>query len=126
MFRITELLRPWAMMEVYLLGVIVAYVKLSDFARLELGVALFAFVGLIVVMIAAEAASSRTRSGAVSGRRPSARQLCCRRGRLISCHNCDQLVLMPPPPARATAHCPVGCAPPCTGASPTASRAPGR
>ena len=29
-FRFTELLRPWAMMEVYLLGVIVAYVKLSD------------------------------------------------------------------------------------------------
>ena len=106
-FRFTELLRPWAMMEVYLLGVIVAYVKLSDFARLELGIALFAFVGLIVVMIAAEAALEPHEIWRRLGPQASARQLRCRRGRaLISCHNCDQLALMPPLPARATAHCP--------------------
>ena len=106
-FRTTELLRPWAMMEVYLLGVIVAYVKLSDLARLELGIALFAFVGLIVVMIAAEAALEPHEIWRRLGPQASARQLRCRRGRaLISCHNCDQLALMPPLPARATAHCP--------------------
>ena len=106
-FRFTELLRPWAMMEVYLLGVIVAYVKLSDLARLELGIALFAFVGLIVVMIAAEAALEPHEIWRRLGPQASARQLRCRRGRpLISCHNCDQLALMPPLPARATAHCP--------------------
>jgi paraquat-inducible protein A len=106
-FRITELLRPWAMMEVYLLGVIVAYVKLSDLARLELGIALFAFVGLIVVMIAAEAALEPHEIWRRLGPQASAKQLRCRRGRpLISCHNCDQLALMPPLPARATAHCP--------------------
>jgi paraquat-inducible protein A len=105
-FRMTELLRPWAMMEVYLLGVIVAYVKLSDFARLELGIALFAFVGLIVVMIAAEAALEPHEIWRRLGPQASARQLRCPRGRpLISCHNCDQLALMPPLPARATAHC---------------------
>jgi paraquat-inducible protein A len=104
-FRITELLRPWAMMEVYLLGVIVAYVKLSDLARLELGIALFAFVGLIVVMIAAEAALEpreiwRRLGPQVSGR------LARQPGRaLISCHNCDQLAAMPALPPRATAHC---------------------
>jgi paraquat-inducible protein A len=106
-FKITELLRPWAMMEVYLLGVIVAYVKLSDLARLELGIALFAFVGLIVVMIAAEAALEPHEIWRRLGPQASAKQLRCRRGRpLISCHNCDQLALMPPLPARATAHCP--------------------
>ena len=106
-FRFTELLRPWAMMEVYLLGVIVAYVKLSDLARLELGIALFAFVGLIVVMIAAEAALEPHEIWRRLGPQASARQLRCRRGRaLISCHNCDQLALMPPLPGRATAHCP--------------------
>jgi paraquat-inducible protein A len=106
-FRITELLRPWAMMEVYLLGVIVAYVKLSDLARLELGIALFAFVGLIVVMIAAEAALEPHEIWRRLGPQASAGQLRCRGARaLISCHNCDQLALMPPLPARATAHCP--------------------
>ena len=106
-FRFTELLRPWAMMEVYLLGVIVAYVKLSDLARLELGIALFAFVGLIVVMIAAEAALEPHEIWRRLGPQASARQLRSSGARaLISCHNCDQLALMAPLPARATAHCP--------------------
>jgi paraquat-inducible protein A len=106
-FRVTELLRPWAMMEVYLLGVIVAYVKLSDLAKLELGTALFAFVGLIVVMIAAEAALEPHEIWRRLGPQASARQLGRWRGRpLISCHNCDQLAVMPPLPARASAHCP--------------------
>jgi paraquat-inducible protein A len=106
-FRFTELLRPWAMMEVYLLGVIVAYVKLSDLARLELGIALFAFVGLIVVMIAAEAALEPHEIWRRLGPQASARQLRSSGGRaLISCHNCDQLALMAPLRAGATAHCP--------------------
>ena len=106
-FRITELLRPWAMMEVYLLGVIVAYVKLSDLARLELGIALYAFVGLIVVMIAAEAALEPHEIWRRLGPQASARRLGRWPGRaLISCHNCDQLAMMPRLPARARAHCP--------------------
>ena len=63
------MMHPWAMMEVYLLGVIVAYVKLTDLARLELGIALFAFVALILVMVAAEARSTRARSGGASAAR---------------------------------------------------------
>ncbi len=53
-FRFVETLHPWAMTEVYLLGLLVAYVKLADIADVELGAALFAFTALIVVMIAAE------------------------------------------------------------------------
>lgn len=49
-FRMVERLRPWAMMEVYLLGVIVAYVKLRDMASLELGPGVFAFVALIIAL----------------------------------------------------------------------------
>jgi paraquat-inducible protein A len=106
-FRITELLRPWAMMEVYLLGVIVAYVKLSDLARLELGIALFAFVGLIVAMIAAEAALEPHEVWRRLGPQATARRLRAQPGRaLVSCHDCDQLAAMPPLPARATARCP--------------------
>jgi len=54
-FKWVEILHPWAMMEVFLLGVIVAYVKLVDMATIELGVALYSFAALIVVMIWAEA-----------------------------------------------------------------------
>jgi paraquat-inducible protein A len=54
LFRLVELLHPWAMTEVYLLGLIVAWVKLRDLATIELGVALLALVGLILVMLWAE------------------------------------------------------------------------
>ena len=54
-FRWVERLQPWAMMEVYLLGVIVAYVKLQDLATIHLGVAIFAFVGTILLLAAADA-----------------------------------------------------------------------
>lgn len=47
--RYFETLVPWAMSEVYLLGLIVAYVKLSDFATLVVGPALYAFGALIVL-----------------------------------------------------------------------------
>ena len=43
------------MMEVYLLGVIVAYVKLQDLARVDLGIAAIAFVGTILLIAAADA-----------------------------------------------------------------------
>lgn len=55
-FRMVERLRPWAMMEVYLLGVIVAYVKLRDMANLELGPGVFAFVALIIALAWADSA----------------------------------------------------------------------
>ncbi len=54
--RLFDRLRPWAMMEVYLLGVMVAYVKLIDLAQIGLGPSLWAFVALILAMVAADAA----------------------------------------------------------------------
>jgi paraquat-inducible protein A len=54
LFRFVEIMHPWAMMEVFMLGVLVAYVKLTDLAILELGPALFAFTALIFVLAAAE------------------------------------------------------------------------
>ncbi len=54
-FRWVEVFHPWAMLDVYMLGVIVAIVKLSDLATLDLGVALFSFGALIVTMAAADA-----------------------------------------------------------------------
>jgi paraquat-inducible protein A len=47
-------LRPWAMIEVYLLGLFVAYVKLGDLVHIETGVGLYAFAALMLTMIAVD------------------------------------------------------------------------
>jgi len=55
-FRIVEALHPWAMVDVYMLGVIVAMVKLNDFATIVPGAALYSFAALLLSMAAAGAA----------------------------------------------------------------------
>jgi paraquat-inducible protein A len=92
-FRWVERLTPWAMTEVYLLGVIVAYVKLQDLATIHLGVALPAFIGTILLMAAADA---RFDPHAI-WRRLSAQAgpdvLKPRPGTvLLACEQCDQIV----------------------------------
>jgi len=42
--RILVHLRPWAMAEIFVIGVMVAFVKLGDFADVSIGISLFAFV----------------------------------------------------------------------------------
>jgi paraquat-inducible protein A len=54
-FAWVEHLRPWSMVEVYLLGVFVAYAKLGALVQIEVGVGLYALAGLILAMIAADA-----------------------------------------------------------------------
>ncbi len=54
-FRMVEALHPWAMVDVYMLGVIVAMVKLSDFATIVPGAALYSFAALLIFMAAAGA-----------------------------------------------------------------------
>ncbi|HSE79357.1 MAG TPA: paraquat-inducible protein A [Alphaproteobacteria bacterium] len=54
-FRSLEMLTPWAMVEVYLLGIFVAYVKLTDLATIQLGVALYSFMALMLIVVAANA-----------------------------------------------------------------------
>lgn len=51
--KFIEHIKPWSMMEVYMLGVIVAIIKLAQMADIELGLALWAFTALIVVLTAA-------------------------------------------------------------------------
>jgi len=48
--RVLQSLRPWGMIEVFLLGVLVAVVKLSGMATVVAGPALWAFVGLTVLL----------------------------------------------------------------------------
>ena len=58
-FAFVERLRPWAMVEVYLLGVFVAYVKLVDIVHIDIGFAIYALVGLMITTIAADALLDR-------------------------------------------------------------------
>ncbi len=46
-------LQPWGMLDVFMLGVLVAFVKLGNMASMHMGVSLFAYIGLIGVSAAA-------------------------------------------------------------------------
>ncbi|MCA9502895.1 MAG: paraquat-inducible protein A [Spirochaetaceae bacterium] len=48
-------LKPWSMMEVFLIGILVAVVKLADMAEIVPGVALWAFAVLIPILAGAAA-----------------------------------------------------------------------
>ena len=58
-FAWNQRLRPWAMTEVYLLGVFVAYVKLVDIVRIDIGVALYALGILMLMSVASDAVLDR-------------------------------------------------------------------
>ena len=51
--RFIQTIRPWSMTEVFLLGILVSVVKLEHIAHVEAGIALWAFGGLIPLLIAA-------------------------------------------------------------------------
>jgi paraquat-inducible protein A len=54
-FRTIRLFKPWGMMEVFMLGILVAIVKLSKMATIIPGTALYAFMILIFVLAASAA-----------------------------------------------------------------------
>jgi paraquat-inducible protein A len=51
LYRIYHHMREWGMLEVYLMGILVAIVKLMDLADLSLGLGLFCFVALLLVQV---------------------------------------------------------------------------
>lgn len=51
-FRLALMLRPWSMTEIFLLGILVALVKLGSMATIIPGTALFAFLALVFVLAA--------------------------------------------------------------------------
>lgn len=50
-FRTAERIRPWAMAEIFIVGVAVALVKLAGLAAVTLGPAFWAFVALVIVTV---------------------------------------------------------------------------
>jgi paraquat-inducible protein A len=55
-FRLVRSFKPWGMMEVFMVGILVAFVKLSKMATIIPGIALYAFMLLIFVLAASAAA----------------------------------------------------------------------
>ncbi len=108
--QIVEGAHPWAMLEVYLLGVIVAYVKLADLAAIDPGIALFAFVALIVTLIAADSALDPCEAWERLAPQATTASLGARGRSLVSCHGCGQIVAAPahspPNPTEPHGFCP--------------------
>lgn len=107
LFRVVDQLHPWAMTEVFLLGVLVSYTKLVDMASITAGPALFGFLGLIGTMIWADLSLEPTEvweqiqpspRGPLPSRRPGVAR--------VSCHVCQQVAEVPAhghaPPPRCT------------------------
>lgn len=55
-FRLVHAVRPWGMVEVFMLGTLVALTKLAHLAAVVPGVALWSFAALMLVMVAIAAA----------------------------------------------------------------------
>lgn len=50
-YKLAETVRPWAMAEIFIIGVAVALVKVAGLAQVTLGPAFWAFVGLVIVTV---------------------------------------------------------------------------
>ena len=50
-FRLAEMMRPWAMAEIFIVGVSVALVKVAGLAKLSFGPAFWTFVALVLVTV---------------------------------------------------------------------------
>ncbi len=92
--------RPWSMIEVFMLGVLVALVKLGHVASLSAGIALWAYAALMVLMAALSSTiSMRNLWAALPLRRPAAAPVAGRPATgetasacgWVSCHACGLL-----------------------------------
>ena len=87
--RIRVWLKPWAMTEVFLLGLFVAYTRLTTYSTVHIGPALYAMAGLMLVMVAADAwLDEHALWDAIGKRQPPAPQ---RGGEPIGCDTCGHL-----------------------------------
>jgi paraquat-inducible protein A len=108
-----EHLRPWSMIEVYLLGVFVAYVKLVDLVHIEIGPALYALGALMLTIVVADAILDRQavweameRRGLPEAEVDHAAAVSAQpRAGAIGCETCG-LVCQPSPLADAEPRCP--------------------
>ncbi len=95
LFAFADKSKTWAMTEVYLLAVLVAYVKLSDLASITVGPALWAFAGLILCLAAADNILDRRAVWWRLQPQNTMRALGRPNRVVAACHTCDQVVALP-------------------------------
>ena len=94
-FRIGASTAPWAMMEVYLLGIIVAYVKMSELAHISVSLAMFAYAATVLLEVAGQGKLEpmtvwhRLSPQADARIRPGPGET------LLTCHTCQQVMTGP-------------------------------
>ena len=96
LFGLLERLRPWSMIEVFLLGVFVAYSRLQVIATVQVGPGLFALGGMVLCLVAADVAldhdavwEALEQKGLLHLRTPP------EGGRRIGCDCCGLVLLAP-------------------------------
>jgi paraquat-inducible protein A len=107
LLRMIKALTPWAMLEVYTFGILVALIKLGDFGHVDPGVALFAFFGLTCAIVAINRGLDRP---AIwdrvlppgQGPAPAGDT----KGPLWACGSCELLVQSPDPAETGLPACP--------------------
>jgi paraquat-inducible protein A len=58
-FRWAEAMKPWAMAEIFIVGVAVALVKVAGLAKVSIGPAFWAFVGLLIIVVLSDTVMCR-------------------------------------------------------------------
>ncbi|MGQ0652258.1 MAG: paraquat-inducible protein A [Betaproteobacteria bacterium] len=103
-WRVVRTLNPWSLIGVFMLGLLVSVVKLQDLATIVPGMALYAFVALLVVAAAATASFDPAVLWPLAGPRPgrAARGASAASLGYAVCHTCDVLV---PKNARRCGRC---------------------
>jgi len=94
-FRFVQTLRPWAMMEVFMLGILVSIVKLAKMATIVPGIAAFAFMALIFVLAASLAVLNPHEVWEGIKVQESVRSIQVAHTQLIACHACHLLCSSP-------------------------------
>jgi paraquat-inducible protein A len=92
LFRWFKSLVPWGMMDVFMIGILVSVVKLTDMAHIVPGLSLFAFVVLIFVLAAAQAALDPDAVWERVPLRPEVRRPPDRADPVVGCDVCELLV----------------------------------
>jgi paraquat-inducible protein A len=94
-FRFIQSLQPWAMLEVFMLGILVSIVKLGKMATIVPGIAAFAFMALIFVLAASMAVLDPHAVWEKIKIQESARGVSGGQTNLIGCHTCHLLCRLP-------------------------------
>ncbi|WP_165769452.1 paraquat-inducible protein A [Arboricoccus pini] len=89
--RFSQFLRPWCMLEIFLLGVLVAYVKLSDIAAVELHEAVYAFLAAMLLATTADSILEERALWERLGRQARVDVTRPLPAALISCTECGQI-----------------------------------